>query len=433
MTICCFPNCAYLSETSRMIAVYKRLLAKDEKAIIATHGGTYEFVLEEEGIPFEYVTPIMSNERSQEFVAANRGDQGLRGFGFYRIDELREHVQSEIEFFKENNISVVLTGFTLSNAVSTRAAGIPLAVTHLGSWVPPIFERKMGVPGPPMIEKPLIRLIPESWLINFYNWMMPRVKFFTKPFNGIAKELHIEPFKGIIDLMMGDLTLVTDAPEVLGIPKDELENWTPKNPKFYSRKPQLKYVGAIYAKLFGDVPEEVKAFLDTDRPKVYVALTSSRPDYVSAVYSTLMDMDVRAIFCSTTHPKNFEKSPNILIKKYLPAHKVMPLVDVAIIHGGQGSVQSAVASGVPVVGFPLQPEQKFNLKMIERHGAGICLPLRILKKGNFQAVIEKILTDNSFRTNMQRLKSFQDRYDGVENVTKALQELARHYSKNKRE
>jgi len=106
-----------------MIAVYKRLLAKDEKAIIATHGGTYEFVLEEEGIPFEYVTPIMSNERSQEFVAANRGDQGLRGFGFYRIDELREHVQSEIEFFKENNISVVLTGFTLSNAVSTRAAG----------------------------------------------------------------------------------------------------------------------------------------------------------------------------------------------------------------------------------------------------------------------------------------------------------------------
>jgi len=48
-------------------------------------------------------------------------------------------------------------------------------------------------------------------------------------------------------------------------------------------------------------------------------------------------------------------------------------------------------------------------------------------------VIEKILSDNSFRTNMQRLKSYQDRYDGVENVAKALQELARHYSNNKRE
>ncbi|MFX1535097.1 MAG: glycosyltransferase [Promethearchaeota archaeon] len=412
-----------MSETSRMIAVYKQLLAKNERAIIATHGGTYEFVLKEKGIPFEYVTPIMSNDRAQEFVAANRGDQGLRGFGFYKIDELREHVKSEIAFFKDNNISVVLTGFTLSNAVSTRAAGIPLAVTHLGSWVPPIFERKMGVPGPPMTEKPLIRLIPESWLTNFYNWMMPRIKFFTKPFNVVAKELHIEPFRSILDLMMGDLTLVTDAPEILGIPKDELENWSPKTPKFYSRKPQLKYVGPIYAKLFGGVPEDVKAFLDTEKPKVYVALTSSRPDYVSAVYSTLLDMNVRVIFCLTTHHKNSEKSPNILIKKYLPSNKVMPLVSVAIIHGGQGSVQTAIASGVPVVGFPLQPEQRFNLKMIERHGAGICLPLRVLKKGNFQTIIEKILTDSSFKSNMKRLKSYQDRYNGPENVAKTLQEL----------
>ena len=94
MTICCFPNCAYLSETSRMISVYKQLSVKREKAIIATHGWTYEFFLKEERIPFEYVVPIMSGERSQEFVVANRGERGLQSF--YKIDELREHVQSEI-------------------------------------------------------------------------------------------------------------------------------------------------------------------------------------------------------------------------------------------------------------------------------------------------------------------------------------------------
>jgi len=66
----------------------KDLLDKGEKAIIATHGGTYEFILKEEGIPFEYVPPIMSDERAQEFVAANRGDQGIRGYGFYKIDKL---------------------------------------------------------------------------------------------------------------------------------------------------------------------------------------------------------------------------------------------------------------------------------------------------------------------------------------------------------
>lgn len=425
MTICCFPNCAYLSETSRMIAVYKRLIDKGEKAVVATHGGTYEFVLKDEGIPFEYVTPIMSNERAQEFVAANRGDQGLRGYGFYKTDELRKHVQSEIKFFKENNISVVLTGFTLSNAVSTRATGIPLVVTHLGSWVPPIFERKMQ-PFRDDFENPITRLIPESWKINFLNWVYLRVKFFTKPFNIIAKELHIEPFKNILDIFMGDLTLVTDAPEILGIPKNELENWIPKNPKFFSRKPKLKYVGAIYAKLFGDIPLEVKEFLNTERPKVYVALTSSRPDYITDVYSTIKDTKVRAIFCFANHPKIFEKSTNIMIKEYLPSYQLMPLVDVAIIHGGQGSIQTAIASAVPIIGFPLQSEQNFNLKMIERHGAGIDLSLKSLKTGSLKAAMEKVLTDSSFKTNMQLLKSYQDRYDGVENVAKVLQELIRH-------
>ena len=111
----------------------------------------------------------------------------------------------------------------------------------------------------------------------------------------------------------------------------------------------------------------------------------------------------------------------------------MPLVDVVIIHGGQGSVQSAIASGVQVLGFPLQPEQRFNLRQLERQGVGISLPLRVLKKGNFQTVIEKILTNSSFKTNMQHLKSYQESYDGADNVAKALQEMTRHCSNRKRE
>lgn len=410
-----------------MIAVYKKLLNLGEKPIMATHGGTYEFVLKEEKIPFEYVKPIMTSKRAHDFVAANRGDKENRKFGFYSADELREHVKSEIKFFKENNIKVVLTGFTLSNAVSTRAAKIPLAVTHLGSWVPPIFEKGMGVPGPPMMEKPIIRSIPESWLTRFYNWIMPRIKVFTRPFNDVAEELNINPFKSFIDLMMGDLTLVTDVPEILGIPKNEMENWTPKNPNLYSRDPQLKYVGAIYAKLFGQIPDDVKLFLNTDKPKVYVALTSSRPDYISSAYSTLKNMEVRVVFLCTYHDKPVQKYPHILIKKYLPSHLIMPLVDCVIIHGGQGSVQTAIASGTPLLGFPLQPEQRFNLKTIEKHGAGICLPLGTIHKENFKTVLEEVLNQDKFRINMERLKYYQNRYNGGLNIAKSLQKLKNEY------
>ena len=104
MAICCFPNCAYLSETSRMVSVYKKLIEKGERALMVTHGGTYEFVFKEEGVPYHHIEPHVSKERSLDFVATSRLERGHRDF--YSTDELREHVQSEINFFKEKNVSV---------------------------------------------------------------------------------------------------------------------------------------------------------------------------------------------------------------------------------------------------------------------------------------------------------------------------------------
>ena len=47
----------------------------------------------------------------------------------------------------------------------------------------------------------------------------------------------------------------------------------------------------------------------------------------------------------------------------------MPRVDLRVISGGQGSVQSALASGLPFIGIPLQPEQDANIVLAERQGA----------------------------------------------------------------
>ena len=116
----------------------------------------------------------------------------------------------------------------------------------------------------------------------------------------------------------------------------------------------------------------------------------------------------------------------MLVRAHLPSHAVMPLVDLAIIHGGQGSVQTAIAAGVPVVGVPLHGEQYLNLKLVERHGAGRCLlSLKAARKARFRAIIEQVLADASFKANMQRLQTLQARHDGPTNTALALQEFAR--------
>ncbi|TVR57807.1 MAG: hypothetical protein EA426_11465 [Spirochaetaceae bacterium] len=419
MSICLLPNMAYLSETSRTVEIYKALKEHGTTPVVATHGGTYESILKQEGIPYHIIPPVMSGERCREYVLANIGKKP----NFYTAAELRKDVAGEIEFFKRHKITLVHIGFTLSAKLSTRFLGIPLSTAH-GSFLPPVFEKRMA-PYQKDFDRGLIRLLPEEWKKRFVNRLYSHAKIYCKPFNAVAKELAIAPVQSVADLFLGDYAIVTDIPEIIGIPRDEIESWENSPDSRYSSRIKLFHAGAIYAKLFGEVPQDVREFLQTDQPKVFVALTSSVEDCLSRVYEVLKDIDCRVIFCTTVHPKNFEPSENILLKDHIPSHKVMPLCDLAIIHGGQGSIQTAIASGIPVIGFPLQPEQNLNLQLIENHKAGFNLPFYTLKKKRLGAYVRKVLNDGIYSENMKRLRSWQERYNGPENAARILTELAK--------
>ena len=307
----------------------------------ATHSGTYESVLEHEGIFFERVPPFMSRARSQAFVAANRRDVGLRRFlRFYDTDELRAHVRGEIALFRRHAVRAVLTGWTLSTALSTRAAGVPLATSHLGCLVP-------------------------AWSAG-----------------GRAPRARIAALPGC----------ATSAPST---------------PNCLARSPRIA------------------SYLDSDVPTGYVAQTSTRKDHLSAVCAALRALPVRAVLVSTVHDLGRGLGPNVLVRSHLPSHAVMALVDLAIIHGGQGSVQTAIAAGVPVVGLPLHGEQYLNLKLIQRHGAGRCLwSPNTATRPRFGQVVARSLADASLKANMQRVQALQARYDGSSNSAQAVRQLA---------
>ena len=114
-----------------------------------------------------------------------------------------------------------------------------------------------GVPGAQRLEG----VIPETWRRDLYNWAVD-LGISVKAYNRIARELGIQPFGGAMDLLLGDLALVTDVPEILGVPRDIMEAWAPGRSRRYSRAPRLRYVGAIYAQLFGELPGDVVSAVD---------------------------------------------------------------------------------------------------------------------------------------------------------------------------
>ncbi|AVK50512.1 hypothetical protein AXY43_22270 [Clostridium sp. MF28] len=76
-----------------------------------------------------------------------------------------------------------------------------------------------------------------------------------------------------------------------------------------------------------------------------------------------------------------------------------------MLYGGQGTVQTAIASGTPIVGFAMQPEQQINLDNVVMKGAGIRIPINRWNAPKIQLAIRNIIKDTSYKENINTLKT----------------------------
>lgn len=419
--ICLMPNCGFLSETSRMAAIYKALVARGADACVVTHGGPYTRVLRDEGIPFEIIGPGWSDDRARAFIGSLPGIGSPNGT-MYAPDELRSLVEAEARMFAARGVRAAVTGFTLTALVSTRVAKIPLVTEHAGSFVPPVYERGM-LPAAMRSPLPFARFMPRALVRWIANKAPTRMKTYCGEFNRLATELGVEGVPSFASLLLGDLTLVTDCPEVLGVPKEELESWTPRDPSRFRKDPRLRYVGPLFAQLDIPVPERVERFLEGPRPIAYVAITSTPPELVRGVVAAVRAAGARVLVAGTVHSLADVEADDVLVENILPSHLVMPRVDIAVIAGGQGSVQTAMASGIPCVGIPLQPEQDLNIVEMERHGAARRISQEDAVSPRMTAVVREVLSDPGHREAARRIQTVYAKADGPAACAEAILEL----------
>jgi UDP:flavonoid glycosyltransferase YjiC (YdhE family) len=410
MKIICFPHFYYLSEVSRLVEMGLALRRLGQEVVFFSHGGNYEYVAQEAGFEVVAVTPQMSPQRAAEYMAFNRGEKGnpFRD-SFFTDDELQAYVPAEADAFRQARADAVLIGWNLPSYLSAPLAGIPILVQQPGPFTAPFFDRKMGVFQPSLFGA--ARRLPLNWLVN---WWLPRAKIWLAPFNRMAQSLGLPQWKSTLDLMAGDLTLVMDAPEILGIPPDELHTYRPTHPQCFHRPPVYRYGGPCFARLPGDVPEAIRAHFDTPRPKLYCAMGVSGSPRVLGRYRDCQQPgdSIRYRHHHRSAGVGWRKAGRVLLTPHVPAHLVNPLADIAITHGGAGTVQTAIHSGTPLVGIPMHLEQTGNLSLVTRQGAGLMLSKWDLNRRSLGRALERLLRDASLRQNMLRLKAIQDQVDG---------------------
>ena len=335
----------------------------------------------------------------------------LNTVGYLSAKELVPRVENEIAFFKELNPVAVLTGWCLSVTLSARAAGVPLVNVLHSTSVREYYEAGLQS-WPDRSDFRLVRWLFGNDVERMNRWVSRLVLKLAAParaYNVVGRRYGLPRFKNFIDLIEGDHTLLADVPEWVGFPKI---------------RPSLHYVGPLAARINRPVPDEVAA-MPRDKPILYFAMGSSgKPALVGDIMAGLKDRPYRVIapVKALVENTNIEVPSNVVLTGLLPAHKVNPLADVSVIHGGQNTVMNACLSGTPIVGVGMHPEQQANLDACVRKGFAIRLNKKRVTASAVLDAVDKLLNDDDAKSKVMEFRSVLQQWDGPANSAKFLRE-----------
>ncbi|KAK3872032.1 hypothetical protein Pcinc_022865 [Petrolisthes cinctipes] len=103
--------------------------------------------------------------------------------------------------------------------------------------------------------------------------------------------------------------------------------------------------------------------------------------------------------------------PNVRLSKWLPQQDILghPQLRLFITHGGLLSLQEATYHGVPVLGFPVNIDQKHNLNQAQREGWGRLITWENLTFDHLHSTILEMIDDTSIQdVTKRRLSVMRD-------------------------
>jgi len=412
-----FPLFFNLSETGRAVLIAKRYQELGGKAVFFSHGGEYDQFVKNSRFDVIKMEPFFIADFYTRYFRIARGEQK----GDLYIDSfLREAVDNEVKALKESEIQLLVSTNNELAAVSARIAKIPLiAVTT----APGMCHYAI----PEMYENKFTRLFPQWIKIKVFNWIMNNTKTHLKPFNALLKKHNVKLLKSSLDLYYGDITLATNFLEFIDV--------FPHQRQF----PAKNYVGIILLEeLFQNsflqnqnevMNQKIENHLKGSEKHILLSMGSSGDK--TLFLKILRELDtmpykVIAVYANILQEDELPNlGENIMLTKYVPSiAQLHRMVDLSIIHGGQGTVYAAAYSGKPIIGYPMQFEQHLNLEKMVGHGAGLMLSKRYFEGAKLTESIKYIFDDYShFLGNAQLLSKRLPQPEGDQKAAERIIEI----------
>lgn len=372
-----FAPCAFnLAETSRMVEIAKGVEA--DPAASATFdihfisdGGEFEGMIERHGFPLTRLEPRLTKEKIEHIGKVDRGEKFAPAF---TDKEMIQRVESELACLGRIRPAAAITGSYVTIPVTCRVLSTPLVWVVQSTWLPDFFRHGAGMTDG--IRFGPLKAAADWGLMRFIDFW---IKYgFLNGVNRAAKHFGVAGYASIFEFWRGDMTLVAEPPEFSGV----------KLP------PGHFFVGPLIPRDEFPLPGEV-ASMPRDQPLIYFAMGSSgTPEIVARIAESFAGKPYRVVA-----PVKFQLDqvpgatipPNVLVTDWVPALQVNRMADLAVIHGGIGTVMTAALAGKPVVGVGMQMEQVANIACLERLGFAIRVRKSKDPSSGIHAAIEKLI------------------------------------------
>uniref|UniRef100_A0A1A9VTL8 UDP-glycosyltransferases domain-containing protein n=1 Tax=Glossina austeni TaxID=7395 RepID=A0A1A9VTL8_GLOAU len=185
--------------------------------------------------------------------------------------------------------------------------------------------------------------------------------------------------------------------------------------------PAVIEIGGIQIKEQPDLlPEDISAFLNKSKVHgaVLFCLGSSfkteyiKPEITETIFQVLSNLKQNVIWKWDDLTNTPGISKNIIYKQWIPQDDILahPNLKLFITHAGKGGVAEAQYHGVPMVALPAFADQPGNAAKMVVNGYGLQLDLLTLTDNQLRGAIHEVLTDPSYRENVQQFsRLYRDR------------------------
>jgi UDP-N-acetylglucosamine:LPS N-acetylglucosamine transferase len=362
-------------------------------------------MIEKHGFTLKRLEPRLTREKIEFIAKVDRGEKFAPAF---TDAELIQRVDNETACLKQLQPAAVVTGSYVTIPVTCRVLDIPLVWVMQSTWLPDFFCHGAGMTD--HLRPAPLKAVADWSILQFINlWIRYG---FLNSVNRTAKHFGVPGYGSIFEFWRGDITLVAEPPEFSGVTLP---------PKHY-------FTGPLIPRDEFPLPTELAA-IPRDKPLIYFAMGSSgTPEIVAKILESFEGTPYRVIApvkFQLRHVSGVRVPSNVIVTDWLPAVQVNQMADLAVIHGGVGTVMAAAMAGKPVVGVGMQMEQVANLACLERLGFAIRVPKSKDPSRHVQAAIENLLRDEQAKAKAAAFAKVIAQWDGPR---LAAEKLLEHYA-----